>query len=207
MNELNKTTRLTIAVVAIALVFVIGLVTFQKPEVEYTLTPEVALSRLSDVTLIVDASKAREIIQRNDANIFFIDIRNAISFDRSHIEKAINIPLREILDRSSLKLLRSLKEKGKTVIIYGETPQQASGAWMMLQQTGFLEVKMLNVNYTALNTNNDYASSLTTENPMIDIDALKKSTVSTTEGEVKKQTVVKKTVVPAKVETTSGGGC
>jgi rhodanese-related sulfurtransferase len=207
MNELNKTTRLTIAVIAIALVFVIGLVTFQKPEVEYSITPAVTLMRLADANLMINPSQAKEFIQKNDAGIVFIDIRNVISFDRSHLDNAINIPLRELLDKSSLKLMQNLKEKGKTIIIYGETPQQASGAWMMLQQTGFQQVKMINGDYTEVNSNYEPTSSLTTEKPMIDIDALKKLTTSAPEGEVKKQDVVKKTVVPVKIETSSGGGC
>jgi rhodanese-related sulfurtransferase len=207
MNELNKTTRLTIAVVAIALVFVIGLLTFQKPEVEYKLTPEVALSRLTDANFLVNPAQAQEIIRQNDANMVFIDVRNAISFGRGHVEKAINIPLRELLDKSSLKLMQSLNEKGKTVVIYGETPQQASGAWMMLQQTGFQNTKMLNGCYTELGSKSDKAAAMFSETPMIDMEALKTLTSASAETEVQKTVVVKKTVVPAKVETSKGGGC
>ncbi|NOU48606.1 MAG: rhodanese-like domain-containing protein [Bacteroidales bacterium] len=207
MNELNKTLRLTIAVVAIALVFVIGLLTFQKPEVEYKLTPDVALSHLTDVNLMVNVEQAQEIIRQNDANMIFIDVRNPISFGRDHIEKAINIPLRELLDKSSLKLLRSLNEKGKTMVIYGETPQQASGAWMMLQQTGFQNTKMLNGSYTELGSKSDKTAAMFSETPMIDMEALKTLTSAAPVTEVQNTPSAKKTVIPAKVETSKGGGC
>ncbi len=58
MEELNKTNRLTILVVAFVLVIIVGLITLRRPDVKYTLSPAESLGLLNDAALVVTPDQA-----------------------------------------------------------------------------------------------------------------------------------------------------
>lgn len=214
MKELSKTNRLTIAVVAIILVFIAGLLTLRKPEIKYMLNPVQCIGLLKDSSNYVSPEKALAILAQNDGRTVFIDVRNSIDFGRGHVKDAYNIPVRELFFKYNLTFLKELEKGGQTALLYGETPQQANGPWMMLRQTGLNKALVLNGAYNQLNT--AVADSLKSklnlfsEKPLIDTAALKKlSTATLPAGEKPAATAtpVKKIAQPVKVEPSKGGGC
>ena len=210
MDELNKTNRLTIAVVAFAIVIIIGMITFRRPEVTYKLTPAESLALLNNPALLVTPAQTTGIMNDSAGKYVFIDVRNSIAFGQGHIKNAINIPVRELLSKKSRQIFREIESANQTAILYGETQQQASGPWLMLHQTGFNSVKLFTGNYAQLNMAN--ADSVTkllpqlSETPLIDTAALKAVSAPKQEKtEIKP--AAKKTVSPVKKEASSGGGC
>jgi rhodanese-related sulfurtransferase len=204
MKELNKTKRLTIAAVTIAAVFIVGLLTLNRPEVIYKLSPEVMLSKLNNPEFNLNTTQIQELIKNDNSTTVFIDIRNPIDFSKNHINKAINIPLRELFEHQNLNMLHKLEEK-QMVVIYGESSRHTNGAWMMLQQTGFKNIKMYSGNFDEII--GKVVPSIASEIPVIDMEELKKISSPTTVTTGNNDSSPKKTVNPQKLEPKSGGGC
>lgn len=212
MNELNKTNRLTIAVVAFAIVIIIGLVTFQRPEVTYKLSPTETLALLNNDSLTVTPLQASDLMKNSQGKYIFIDVRNAVLYGQGHLRNAINIPVREFLTEKSRHTLKEIAASEQTAVLYGETPQQANGPWMMLLQTGFKNIKLFTGNYSQLNlAPDDTLSKLLpqrTETPLIDTAALKAvSSPAVATQKTTKTATPQKVVLPVKKQVSSGGGC
>lgn len=210
MDELNKTNRLTIIVVAFVLVIITGLITLRRPDIKYVLSPAESLALLNDTALVITPDQVFDLLNDSSGKIVFIDVRNSIAFGRGHVLHAINIPVRELFTKRSKTVFREIVKAGQTAIIYGETQQQANGPWLMLKKTGFKNVLLFTGNFAQLDL--AHADSLTrllpqnSETPLIDTAALR--LVSAPVGAAK---VVakpeKKSVAPVKKTSSSGGGC
>jgi rhodanese-related sulfurtransferase len=212
MDELNKTNRLTITVVAIVLVIIIGLVTLRRPDIKYTLNTSESLALLGNPALVITPEQAVSLLKDSTGKTMFIDIRNSIAFERGHVKNAINIPVRELFEKTSKATLRDIEKAGQKAIIYGESQQQANGPWMMLQQIGYKNALLFTGNYVQLDPNPDSITKLLpqfSETPLIDTAALKALTApkSTDKTATKPTGTVKKKVAPVKKEASSGGGC
>jgi rhodanese-related sulfurtransferase len=213
MDELNKTNRLTIAVIGIVLVIIIGLVTLRRPDIKYSLTPAESIALLNDPALVITPEQAAAVLKDSAGKTVFIDVRNSISFDRGHVKNAVNIPVRELFAKKSKSAFRDIEKAGQTTIIYGETQQQANGPWLMLKQTGFKNVLLFTGSYAQLDISN--SDSLTrllpqlSETPLIDTAALKAISAPAVVGKDASQPAKteKKKVAPVKKAASSGGGC
>lgn len=213
MEELNKTNRLTITVSIIVLAIIIGLITFQRPDIKYTLTPSESLALLNDQALVLTPEQAVALFKDSAGKIVFVDVRNSIAFERGHIKNAVNIPVRELFSKKSKTNFRDIEKVWQTAVIYGETQQQANGPWLMLRQTGFKNVLLFTGNYAQLDIANP--DSLTrllpqlSETPLIDTAALKTISTPAAVGKdaVQPAKTQKKKVAPVKKESSSGGGC
>jgi rhodanese-related sulfurtransferase len=210
MEELNKTNRLTIIVVAFVLVIIVGLITLRRPDVKYTLTPTESLKLLNNPAFVVTPEQVSALLTDSAGKTIFIDVRNSIAYERGHLKSAVNIPVRELFSKKSKSMFHDIEKAGQTAVIYGETQQQANGSWLMLMQTGFKNILLFTGSYAQLDI--IHADSLTrllpqlSETPIIDTAALRamSAPVSGTNQEAKTE---KKAVVPVKKSGSSGGGC
>jgi len=213
MEELNKTNRLTIAVILIVLVIVTGLITFRRPDVKYKLTPDETIALLNNPAMVITPDQATSILKDSAGKTVFIDVRNSIAFDRGHVKNAVNMPIRELFSKKNRTLLHDIEKAGQNAILYGETQQQANGPWLMLMQTGFKNVLLFTGNYAQLDIK--ASDSLTrqlpqlSETPLIDTAALKAISTPAAGADKAASTVKpdKKKVAPVKKEASSGGGC
>lgn len=212
MEELNKTNRLTITVIIIVLVIITGLITFRRPDVKYTLSTTESLALLKDSALFLTPVQATALLKDSSGKFVFVDVRNSIAYDRGHIKNALNIPVHELFATKSKSVLRDIEKEGQTVVVYGETQQQANGPWMMLRQTGFKNVLLFTGNFAQLNSTN--ADSIPTllqqysEISCVDTAALKAISIPASgKDAVKSGKTEKKAVVPVKKAASSGGGC
>jgi len=209
MKELSKTNRLTIVVVAIVVVFAAGLLTLQKPEIKYSLSPEAVIEMLGDSSNYISPERLQSLLEQNDGKSLLVDIRNSIAFDKSHIKDARNIPVRELFTKQNLTFLKSAEKGGQTILIYGESPRQANGPWILLRQSGFDNIILVNgtLDQLGISAGDTLSgkSGILNEFPLIDTTALKKLTEAPASSE--KPVPVKKTVVPVKTTPSSGGGC
>lgn len=213
MEELNKTNRLTIAVIGIVLVIIVGLVTLRRPDIKYTLTPAESLALLNNPALAITPEQGISLLKDSAGKTVFIDVRNSIAFNQSHVKNAVNIPVRELFSQKSKTTFRDIEKSGQTAIVYGETQQQANGPWLMLRQTGFKNVLLFTGTYAQITLEN--SDSLTrilpqqSETALIDTAALK--AISSPAVAVKDITqpvkTEKKAVAPVKKTGSSGGGC
>ena len=141
MNELQRTQRISIAVLIIAVVLVIGLMIKEKPKFAYTISASEMLAKLPEVEQVTP--EMAKSMSSDTTKVVFIDIRNPYDFEVKHIENAINIPVAFLLDDENAEKLKAFNKENRTVVLYGQTQRDAVSAWMLLYEIGFTNAKIL----------------------------------------------------------------
>ena len=139
MKELEKTKRISIAAVLTILLVIIALLSYKKPSHLYS-------ESIADSLELI--SNSNNLITQQDLENFdllLVDIRSNIDYSKGHLEHAINIYAPEILDSNNSEIFKELKDKNKMVVLYGATPNEALTPFMLLQQLGYTNIKLLNV--------------------------------------------------------------
>jgi len=137
MKELNRTDRLTIATVFLAIVFIIGLVTMRQPDTSFTLTASQTLDQITTSSDLISPEEVNQLVTQNDNQHYIIDLRSPVDYRRSHIDNATNIPIQELLSKESMAFFEMAKTQKSNVILYGKDQLEANSAWMILRQIGF----------------------------------------------------------------------
>ncbi len=159
IHEKNPQKTMITLVLFIA-VIVVGLITLTGPRLKYQLNPQEAINILFETEHGVDASQISNMLSASNSQTILIDIRNNYDYARGHIASADNISAVELLTKDNISWLNELKANSTPVVIYGDTPLQTNGPWMVLQQLGFENVTYLKggynyyINYIALEKNN-----------------------------------------------------
>ncbi len=156
MKELEKTQRLSIATVLTILVILIGLLSYKKPKHIYHVNSKEALEKIASKDYFVSFDKL------NTADFILIDVRNPNDYERGHIADAINIYTPELLSDSHTKIIKKINKMDKTMLLYGERPEDVIAPFMLLYQLGNNNVKILNVE------NSYFENKLITKNVIIE---------------------------------------
>jgi rhodanese-related sulfurtransferase len=135
-----------------------------------------------------------------------IDIRPVDSFLQGHAENAINIPVRNLLDQESVSLFDELRANGKEAIIYGSDELQATAPWLLLQQLGYQNIKILKGGYSSDQKFMEPVLS-STESMQLDIEAIHLNSQPIEVSSVKPENKKSEAVIPVRKKGTSGGGC
>lgn len=142
MKELEKTQRISVVSTLFILAIVIGLLTFKRPKFIYDFTPTQTLEKIVSNDYLIGLD------QINNPNTIIIDIRNQYEYDVAHLDKAINIHIADLLSDENTQLFEEIKNSGKTIAFYGNTPEEANIPFMILYQLGYTNLKIV----TAVNT-------------------------------------------------------
>ncbi len=146
VHELNPK-RTVITMILFVIVIVVGLVTLTNPRLKYEISPGDAILLASSDNQGVDASKIENLLSGSNNPAIIIDIRNNYDYARGHIASAYNVSAVELLTNDNIDWLDDLKKNDTKVIIYGGTPTQANGPWMVLQQLGYSNITFLKGGY------------------------------------------------------------
>lgn len=214
MKELSKTRRLTIATFVFVLVLVVGFLTFQKPEFEYILAPQEILDQISNKENEIAPALIGDILAKNNPSYVFVDLRNPYEYGRGYLGEAINIPVSEILAEESILFFEEMKENSVTLILYGKDQLEANGPWMLLQQLGFDNLKILLGGYDYIlqkkNSTDNTPEQLDyqLEEPIANFAESFKNRSSTTDESANEDNAIKQ-IIPIKrtSKTTKAGGC
>lgn len=139
MKELEKTKRISIASVLTILVVIIALLSYKRPKHNYTINTRQALENITGSDYFLTLNEI------DNPDYALIDIRNQYEYEKGHLENAINIYAPEILNDDSSDVFKDLKEQNKTVILYGENPNEAIAPYMLLYQLGNENIKILSI--------------------------------------------------------------
>jgi rhodanese-related sulfurtransferase len=137
MKELEKTKRISIAAMLSILVIITALLSYKRPKHTYTETTKDALEEITSTNYSIPLEKI------DNPNYVLIDLRNQYEFEKGHLKNAINIHTSEILSDTYSDILTEIKEDGKTAILYATTPSNAINTYMLLQQLGYDNLKIL----------------------------------------------------------------
>jgi rhodanese-related sulfurtransferase len=147
--------RPTIALVLFAVLILIGLVTLNRPYVEYNQPIEQALASMTGADDEIAMSQAAQLAIAKDPAYTFIDLRNPYDFARGHLEGALNIPSFELLKPENLNMLRDLAGKDQNIVLYGKDQASVNAATQLLTQVGISSVLMMRGGYAMLENQHD----------------------------------------------------
>ncbi|WP_339658978.1 rhodanese-like domain-containing protein [uncultured Polaribacter sp.] len=142
MKELEKTKRISIVSTLFILAVLIGLFTYKRPKNTYAFTTKSTLEKLSNDNYFISLNDT------NTQNNVLIDVRNAYEFEKGHLYNAININTPDLLNDENLELLKEYKNTNKTVVLYGNNPQEINLPFLLLYQLGYDNIKLLPVEIT-----------------------------------------------------------
>ena len=137
MKELEKTKRISIVSTLFILAVLIGLFTYKRPKNTYAFTTKSTLEKLSNDNYFISLNDT------NTQNNVLIDVRNAYEFEKGHLYNAININTPDLLNDENLELLKEYKNTNKTVVLYGNNPQEINLPFLLLYQLGYDNIKLL----------------------------------------------------------------
>ena len=148
MKELERTKRVSISAVLFLLVVVIAVLTFKKPEYIFEKSAEETLEKIVEKDYIISQN---DLENMDASNYEIIDIRSNYEYAKGHMDNAINISSHDIFEKESNSFLKELSKTEKTAILYGDHPDSANSAWMLLYQLGYENVKVLSVETSFVN--------------------------------------------------------
>ncbi len=210
MKELEKTERISIAAVLTILVVIIALLSYKRPKHVYAENTRDTLEKVTTSNYFIALNEI------DSYNSVLVDIRNSFEFNKGHLDNAINIASPEILGEESSIILKRIKEENKTIVMYGNNPNETILAYLLLSQLGFENIKILTVKIS-YKQNKLFTQNVVIENTAPDINAFiqesvkKKAESMKTMGIITKPKTVStpKKVVPVKKKKKMPveGGC
>jgi rhodanese-related sulfurtransferase len=198
MNPFIKSNKPWLGLLGLAIIIVFLAFLFRPKTIDFEISAQQAVK-------LMNASQ-QEISVTGITGKQLIDIRTADQFMQGHPDNAINIPVRNLLDKESLEIFDQLKSNGQDAVLYGNNELQATAPWLLLQQLGYRNLKLLK---GGLTSKNDFSETVTplTEVTAVDVTAMKAipEGISTPDEKVVKKKA--ESVVPVKKAASSGGGC
>lgn len=198
MNRFLKTNSLWLSLLGLAVVIVVLAFIFRPKSPEYKISADEALKLMNDQASLVAV--------KDIAGKQLIDVRPTNMFLQGHPENAVNIPIRQLLDKESIELFDELKDNGKVAVLYGSDQLQATAPWLLLQQLGYKNLKLLNGGLTNAGVFCE-AELSSTEASVVDATVIKAKKEGTQPTETKAEVKKKEAVIPVHKAASSGGGC
>jgi len=196
MNQFIKSNKLWLSLLGLAVVIVFLGFLFRPKTFDFKVNADEAVKLMNEPQMTVSINDI--------AGKQLIDIRPAELFAQGHPKNAINIPVRNLLDDESLELFDRLSDNGQAAVLYGSDELQATAPWLLLQQLGYQNIKIMKGGYTP---NNEFKEPVlsSTEAMGLDTATMKAKPMLTeiSKTEKKKPQVV----IPVRKEVSSGGGC
>lgn len=209
MKELEKTKRISISAVIFLLVLVIALLTYKKPKYIFLKSSEQTLQETVQKKYLLGQQE----FNKDSSNYILIDTRDLYEFNKSHLPNAVNIPLKDVLEKTTIDYLESINNQGKSPVLYGTDPTEVVSVWMTLYQLGFENTKVLAIstkNDRNVLTVSDYSLEKAATDYKKTLDSLrsiKTKLVVPIEKVEKKPAPIKVAPAPKKKKAAPEGGC
>ena len=191
MKELEKTKRISIAAVITILVVAIAVLSYKRPKHNYAFNSNTSLETVLSPNYLAELSKIN-----NELDVL-IDVRGPYEFEKGHLKNAINIYAPELLNDENSAIIEQIQKDNKNIILYGKTPDDALSPFMVLQQLGVKNIKMLPIELSYIKTEL-ISKTISLEKSNANISAFIKESVKKAMAKPKPKPVVKKPV-PKKV--------
>ena len=198
MESFLKTNLKWLVLPGLALFIVLIAFIFRPKTHDYHLNASESLRIINSPSILVGI--------KDIAGKQLIDLRSAELFSSGHCEGAINLPVRQLLDKESLEILDELISGGKEVVLYGSDRLQATAPLFLLQQLGYKGLKQLNGGMSPSNELVETETAMT-EQSVLDIPAVRSKPQLAVEPNITSTTKKPETIVPVRKVASAGGGC
>lgn len=203
MKELERTKRVSISAVLFLLVVVIAVLTFKKPEYIFEKSAEETLEKIVEKDYIISQSD----LENMDVSKYeIIDIRSNYEYAKGHMDNAINISSHDVFEKEINSFLKELKKAEKIAILYGDHPDRANSAWMLLYQLGYENIKVLSVETSFVN-NQFQVKNVDIERPVVNYAKVLDSLMDDKPTIVEVKKPKKVITAPKKKKRVPEGGC
>ena len=208
---MNK--KYLIVVLVLIALLIAAIVICRTSEPIYKQTAQEALADLAkDDGIILPQDALNLSLVKSDASHVFVDIRTPYDYVKGHIEGAINLPSNSILSKEAQEVFNRLYDAKVTVILYGNTQNQANTPWLILKQIGYDNVKILAGGYTSFNAymrkdSVAIANFKAAEMPMFDFKADSKAVSTQLTKSIAKPKKEVKVAPVVKKQAAAEGGC
>lgn len=135
--------RTFITVIIFIVIILAGLLTISNPHLKYVLSPQQTVDLVAWDEQVFFPYELEDVFSGAVDTVILIDIRDRFEFGRGHIQGAENISAISLLEKDNIRRLKQLQKEGMTIVIYGNDQLQANGPWMVFQQLGFDNVRIL----------------------------------------------------------------
>lgn len=142
VHELNPKKTL-IVLVAFVLLLLIGFITMKKPLINYQMDMKQSIEILHDTDAYFHPAQLVDVLNKTEQKVVLIDLRNNFEFGQGAIPGAENISTVDLTLEENIERLQEFQKQDVTVVFYGEDQLQANGPWMLFNQLGFNNVKIL----------------------------------------------------------------
>ena len=203
MKELERTKRVSISAVLFLLVVVIAVLTFKKLEYIFEKSAEETLEKIVEKDYIISQN---DLENMDASNYEIIDIRSNYEYAKGHMDNAINISSHDIFEKESNSFLKELSKTEKIAILYGDHPDSANSAWMLLYQLGYENVKVLSVETSFVN-NQFQIKNVDIEKPAVNYAKVLDSLMDDKPTVVEVKKPKKVITAPKKKKRVPEGGC
>ena len=143
--------RTFVTVIIFIVIIVAGLLTIRNPHLKYSLSPQQTVDLVAWEEDILLPYELEDIFNGTNDSTILVDIRDRFEFGRGHIPGAENISAVTLLEKDNIRRMKQLREDGMTIVIYGDDQLHANGPWMVFQQLGFDNVRILLGGYNYYN--------------------------------------------------------
>ena len=193
MKELKKIKRISVGSALFILAVIVGFLTYERSEHNYTMNVSTTLENLTTSDYIISIKDIEQ------PGVILVDIRSPFEFEKGHLDKAINIPTPDILKEKNQAIFKEWKESSKVAVLYGKDIEEANIPFLFLYQLGYDNLKLLNAENTFLQ-NELVTRPSDIEKPKANIKAfidesIEKSKIKVVE---KVKVVVPKKIIPVK---------
>ncbi|MCK9413149.1 MAG: rhodanese-like domain-containing protein [Prolixibacteraceae bacterium] len=198
MNRFLKDNILWLSLVGLALMVVVSAYIFRPKYPNYQTDMNQSLNLIR--------SQSKQVLVKELAGKQIIDIRPSDQFEQGHPQNAINIPVRQLLDKESVVWLQKLSENGEEAVLCASNELLATAPWTLLQQLGYKNILLLKggISDSGELVDTELASSETTILDMTAIRTKPETVQAPVQTEVKKKP---EAVIPVRKAVSSGGGC
>ena len=147
-NATSKTLLIGISIFA-AIIF-LGMIFMPEPQKHYKITEEQMLAKIISFDGVAGPEVIVDLIYKPNDKFQFIDLRSAPEYLKGHLPNAINIPVNHIFDKEYEQIW---SQTDKTNILYYADHAGACGPWMLLNQLGYKNNKIMLGGYDYVNEN------------------------------------------------------
>ena len=163
-KELEKTQNISISAVIFILLIIIGILSLKKPVNVFNKDKNLPISQIKKQDYIINKTTLDSL----KSNAALVDLRTPYEFERGSLPNAVNIYTPDLLDTNAKKQFEDFAKNNKTIVLFGDNPNQANGAWLFLTQIGYKNVKILSVSLSYDSQNKLIINNCTLEKPALD---------------------------------------
>ncbi|MFH1001616.1 MAG: rhodanese-like domain-containing protein [Bacteroidota bacterium] len=131
-------------------VIVVAFLLMPAPKKKFVLSQEEALLTILNGMNIIQPETIKEILDNQNQDYQFIDLRNPKDFELGHLPGAINIPVHELLNPENESVLN---HKAKTNILYGNNVEDACAPYLILIQLNYNKNSIMLGGYKMIKSN------------------------------------------------------